>query len=255
MELKGKAVLITGGARVGEAVAEAFAVQGCHVAMTYHHSRARVERTAARVRKRGVKALLLEADVRRSEELERLPKAVEQGLGRLDVLVNMASVYDDASLADLKKPGPDGKPSGLASWDESLAVEARSAFWLAVWAAPALARHGAGRIVNFSDWLPASGRPRYKDHFTYYVGKGAVKSLTEMLALELAPRILVNAVAPGPILPPDNMSAAARRAVEKEVPAGRWGGPPEIARTVIFLAQTDFITGECLRVDGGRHLL
>src|SRR5262245_16139685 len=105
MDLKGKGALITGGARVGEAVAEALSERGCHVAMTYLTSRDRLEKTAARARRRGVKAVLLPADVRRPQDLDRLPAMAEKALGRLDVLVNMASVYDPASLKDMK-PGP-----------------------------------------------------------------------------------------------------------------------------------------------------
>lgn len=246
--------MITGGARVGEAVVEALAREGCHVAVVYRRSSAQAEAIAQKARARGVKTLLIPADVRRLHDLEEIVPAVEKSLGRLDVLVNMASVYDDPPWEDLEKPGPGGVPKGIAAWEESLEVEARSAYWLALKAAPLMRRNGGGRVVNFSDWLPASGRPRYKDHFTYYVAKGTVKSLTEMLALELAPQILVNAVAPGPILPPGGMDAAARKAVEEETPLGRWGGPVEIARAVLFLIQTEFVTGECLRVDGGRHL-
>ena len=111
-----------------------------------------------------------------------------------------------------------------------------------------------GRIVNFADWLAASGRPAYKDFVAYYVAKAGVKALTEALALELAPKILVNAIAPGPILPPPDMTASERDEVAAATPLGRWGGELEIAKAVIALVETDFITGETIRVDGGRHL-
>ena len=88
----------------------------------------------------------------------------------------------------------------------------------------------------------------------YYVAKSGVVGLAEGLALELAPQILVNAIAPGPILKPKGLSDEAEREVREATPLGRWGGPEEIARTVLFLAETDFITGETIRVDGGRHL-
>ena len=109
-------------------------------------------------------------------------------------------------------------------------------------------------MILLSDWLVASGRPRYKDHSGYYIAKGAVKAVTECLALELAPTILVNAIAPGPILPPKSMSAQEYKAVQQATPLGRWGGPEEIAKAALFLVETDFVTGETLRVDGGRHL-
>jgi NAD(P)-dependent dehydrogenase (short-subunit alcohol dehydrogenase family) len=116
-------------------------------------------------------------------------------------------------------------------------------------------RHGGGRIVNFSDWVAASARPRYKGYLAYYVAKAGVRALTEALALELASDgILVNAVAPGPILAPPGTTEDESEAVARATPLGRWGGPGEIVKAVLALVDTDFITGETIRVDGGRHL-
>src|SRR5262249_60239376 len=120
---------------------------------------------------------------------------------------------------------------------------------------PLMRRVGGGRIVNISDWLAASGRPRYKGYSAYYVAKAAVKALTETLALELASdHILVNAIAPGPILAPPGTTDEEARTVEQATPLGRWGGEIEIAKAVLALVESDFITGETIRVDGGRHL-
>jgi NAD(P)-dependent dehydrogenase (short-subunit alcohol dehydrogenase family) len=114
---------------------------------------------------------------------------------------------------------------------------------------------GGGRIVLGADWVAASGRPRYKGYLAYYVAKSAVIALAEALALELAPDgILVNAVAPGPIVPPDDMPDETRRATLAETPLGSWGGEEEVARTVAALVASGFVTGETVRVDGGRHL-
>ena len=116
-------------------------------------------------------------------------------------------------------------------------------------------RSGGGRIINFSDWTASSGRPRYRGYLSYYVAKTAVIGLTEGLALELAPdNILVNAIAPGPIVAPDGLTDEERRAVEEATPLGRWGGAGEIAKAVLALLDSDFVTGETLRVDGGRHM-
>jgi NAD(P)-dependent dehydrogenase (short-subunit alcohol dehydrogenase family) len=115
-------------------------------------------------------------------------------------------------------------------------------------------RAEGGRIVNFSDWLAASGRPGYRDFVSYYVAKAGVKALTEALAWQLAPAVLVNAIAPGPILPPPDLSDEERQEVADATPLGRWGGEPEIVKAVLALIDTDFITGETVRVDGGRHL-
>ena len=114
---------------------------------------------------------------------------------------------------------------------------------------------GGGRIINFSDWVAASRRPRYVGYVPYYVAKTGIIGLTEALALELAgDGILVNAVAPGPILPPDDLDADAGRRVEQETPLGRWGGSEEIVKAVVGLIGSEFITGETIRVDGGRHV-
>ena len=127
---------------------------------------------------------------------------------------------------------------------------------LSLLAAPHMKRAGGGRIVNFADWIAASGRPRYRGYLPYYVAKSAVIALTEALALELAPdKILVNAIAPGPILAPDDLDADAAAEVVKGTPLGRWGGEAEIVKALMLLVETDFITGETVRVDGGRHLL
>ena len=107
----------------------------------------------------------------------------------------------------------------------------------------------------FSDWIAASGRPRYKGFLPYYVAKAGVIALTEALALELASdNILVNAIAPGPIVAPPGTTEDEARAVEQATPLGRWGGEGEIVKTVLALIDSDFITGETLRVDGGRHV-
>ena len=134
-------------------------------------------------------------------------------------------------------------------------VDLRASWLCARAAVPHMRRLRGGRIVNFSDWVAASGRPRYPGYLSYYVAKAAVIALTEALALELAPdQILVNAVAPGPIVAPEGTSDEEFAAVERATPLGRWGGEIEIAKAVLAIVESDFMTGETLRVDGGRHV-
>jgi NAD(P)-dependent dehydrogenase (short-subunit alcohol dehydrogenase family) len=244
MEIAGKVALITGGARIGQAVAEALARRGCGLALTYRSSRGAAEAAAAAGREAGVRAAVLRADVTDEAQVAAAVRDAERELGRLDILVNLASTYARTPL-----DGADAR-----TFSDAMDANARSAWLFAIHAAPAMRRAGAGRIVNVSDWLPVSGRPRYPGYTPYYASKAAVTALTESLALELAPDVLVNAVAPGPILAPPGLTPEEDAAVRRATPLGRWGGAEEIAKAVVFLVETDFITGESIRVDGGRHL-
>ncbi len=125
---------------------------------------------------------------------------------------------------------------------------------MSISAAPIMNRLDGGRIVNFADWIAASSRPRYRDYLPYYTAKAGVIGLTQALALEFAPKILANAIAPGPILAPSEMTDEENQEVIRATPLKRWGGAMEIAKAVLFLIETEFVTGECIRVDGGRHL-
>lgn len=245
MDLKDRVVLLTGGKRIGSTVAVALAQRGADMALSYHQSRAEAETTAEAVRGAGRRAMIWQANVSRADECEALVAATVAELGRLDVLVNMASIYRSIPLDSMS--GDD--------LQASLDVDLKSAFLCARAAIPHMRAAGGGRIVNFSDWLAVSQRPRYSGYLAYYVAKKAVMGLTEALAFELAAdQILVNAVAPGPILAPPDLEDDELEAVEKATPLGRWGGGAEIAKVVVALIETDFITGEIIRVDGGRHL-
>ena len=148
--------------------------------------------------------------------------------GRLDVLVNMASIYRSRAFDEVT---PDW-------WDADLDVNLRSVFLCAKACVPAMRKAGGGRIVNFADWLARSGRPNYPGFTPYYTAKAGVIGLTEALALELATdQILVNAIAPGPILAPPDMSQEEIAEVAAATPLGRWGGEIEIAKAVLFLCR------------------
>lgn len=244
MELPGKVALVTGSKRIGGTVALEIARRGADVAIVYRTSRSEAEATAAAITSLGRRCLTLQADLRDAAACESIVNDTVVTLGRLDVLVNVASVYIprpfDALTAD--------------DWDAAMDVDLRASYLCARAAVPHMRERG-GRIINFADWIARSGRPRYREFFPYYVAKGAVIALTEALALEVAAdNILVNAVAPGPIAPPVGTSQAEIAAVERATPLGRWGGELETAKAVLALIDSDFITGETIRVDGGRHL-
>ena len=240
-----RTVLITGGKRIGAAIAVDLAQRGMNVALSYNRSRAEAEDAAAAVRAAGRQAVVIRANVSEAGECERLVNEAARSLGRLDVLVNMASVYRSVALDDTDE----------AVWDSTVDVDLKAAFLCARAAITHLRAAGGGRIINFTDWVAASGRPRYKGYLPYYVAKRAVIGLTEALALELAAdQILVNAIAPGPILAPPGTTGEELKAVEASTPVGRWGGEQEIVKAVAFLIESDFVTGETIRVDGGRHV-
>jgi NAD(P)-dependent dehydrogenase (short-subunit alcohol dehydrogenase family) len=193
----------------------------------------------------GRKAVALQADLSRADECASLVSRAVDALGRLDVLINMASVY---SAVDLDA-------TGEREWDRVIDVDLKASFLCAKAALPHLRANDGGRIINFSDWIAASGRPRYKGYLPYYVAKRGVLGLTEALALELAgENILVNAIAPGPILAPEGTDEEAFSKVEAATPVGRWGGEEEIVKAVAFLLESDYVTGETIRIDGGRHI-
>jgi NAD(P)-dependent dehydrogenase (short-subunit alcohol dehydrogenase family) len=245
VDLLNKVVLITGAKRVGAVVAAHAAARGADVAVSYNHSEREAAAAAAEVRARGRKAMIVKCDVSNADACGILVDDVARELGRLDVLVNMASLYRAIPFDELTTD----------DWERQLHVDLRGTYLCAKAAVPHMRRAGGGRIINFSDWVAASGRPRYPGYVPYYVAKAGVKALTEALALELAKdQILVNAIAPGPVLAPDDLSSEQSKAVEAATPLGRWGGADEVAKTVLALVDSDFITGETIRVDGGRHI-
>jgi NAD(P)-dependent dehydrogenase (short-subunit alcohol dehydrogenase family) len=245
MDLTNRVVLLTGGRRIGAVVARMLAAHGADVALAYLRSRAEADETAAAIREAGRRALVIRADLSQPAEAQRLVAEAATTLGRLDVLINMASVYRAQPFDQMQS----------ADWEAGLAVDLNAVFHCSRAAVPYMRAAGGGRIINFSDWLALSHRPRYKGYLAYYVAKAGVIGLTEALSLELAEHgILVNAIAPGPILPPPDLGDDELGAVEKATLVGRWGGEEEIGKVVRLLIESDFMTGEVVRVDGGRHI-
>jgi len=245
MLLTSRVALLTGAKRIGAAVARALASRGADVVVIYQRSKTEADEVADAVRGLGRRALVLQANVADPAAASAVIADVERELGRLDVLINMASLYHAVPFDSLDH----------AEWSRQLSVDLHGSFLFSKAATPLLRRSGGGRIVNFTDWVAASGRPRYTGFLAYYVAKAAVKALTEALALELAPdNILVNAIAPGPILAPPGTTDAELDDVARATPLGRWGGEDEIVKAVLAFIDSDFVTGETLRVDGGRHL-
>ena len=247
MNLDGKAVLITGGRRVGSELALMLADRGASIAMTYRTSRETIERTVAEVQARGVRGLAVAADLAEADQAERAVQKVVAAFGRLDVLINMASIYKRTPFNPLT-PG---------DFDAMLAANLAAPYHTAVAAArQMLTQPGEGgikgKIVNIGDW--ATERP-YKDYLPYLVAKGGLTTMTLALARELAPHVAVNMVQPAMIDPPPDFTEAEISAVAAVIPLKRIGTPADVNRLILYLLEgTDFATGACYRVDGGRFL-
>jgi NAD(P)-dependent dehydrogenase (short-subunit alcohol dehydrogenase family) len=245
MDVTNRVALITGGKRLGADIAVALATRGADIGLCYRASRAEAEATADAVVALGRRAHIVQGDLTNPDDCRRVVLETVERLGRLDILANLASLYGEKPFDDLLDE----------DWDRQLAVDLRAAYHCSKAAVPHMRAAGGGRIVNFADWIAVSRRPRYTGFVPYYVAKSGVVALSEALALELAPdQILVNTVAPGPILPPPETSDDERTAVARATPLGRWGGGDEIVKAFLFLIDTNFVTGETIRVDGGRHL-
>ena len=247
MNLNGKVALVTGGRRVGGELAKKLADRGCHVAMTYHTSRAIIEATLAEVEGRGVKSLAVPADLADADQAERAVSETVRVLGRLDVLVNMASIYKKTPFDTLKP----------ADFQAMIAANLAGPYYTAVAAAKQMRLQSAenglkGKIVIVGDW--ATERP-YKHYLPYLVAKGGLTTMTLALAKELAPEITVNLVQPAMIDPPPDFSQEDRDAILALTPLKRLGNPNDLNEMIFFLLEkTDFATGSCYRVDGGRFL-
>ena len=240
-----KVVLITGGARMGASLAQACAARGADVALSYSLSGAVIAGIVETVTSTGRRSRAFHADLRDPADCQSLVSGVVAWAGRLDVLVCLASVYERVPLDALT---PD-------TWRTQLAVDLDASFHCARAGAAHMRTRGSGHIVLCSDWVASSGRPRYTGYVPYYVGKAGVVAMTEALALELAPdQIQVNAIAPGPILPAAGSTPDMQAAVMQATPLGHWGGPDVITHAVMGLLDQDWVTGQVVRVDGGRHL-
>lgn len=241
MNLMGKTVLITGGARrVGRIIALAVAAAGADVILHHHDSAQEAARVAESIRSLGRQAWILQADLQDAAQAADL---VERAcaVSQVDALVNNAALF-----------GPnDARSTTLELWQQHLAVNLTAPFLLSQAFASQIPPEMEGRILNILDWRAL--RPG-SDHFAYTISKAALAALTRSLAATYAPHILVNGLALGAILPPSEQANPDK--ILQAVPAARWANPDEVGASVVFLLSgPSYITGEILHLDGGRHLL
>ena len=241
MELGGRTALVTGaGRRIGRALAVALGGRGMRVAVHYHGSEEGARETARLVTEAGgAEATLFRGDLEATGAAAKLIDDVADRMGALDVLVNSAAVMVRTPIGEVSE----------AQWDAMFALNLRAPFF----AAQAAAAHmpGGGAIVNIADLAAFETWPAYVPHG---ITKAGVVQMTRALARALAPRIRVNAVAPGAVLLPDDWDDRAASRLASTTPLRRLGEPADVARAVLYLLDADYVTGETLLVDGGRHV-
>ncbi len=244
MNLEGAVAIVTGAARrVGRAIALDLARRGCDIAVHYHRSTNDAQSLASQIREIPRRCVLVQADLAQPESWPRIVDETVGGLGRLDVLVNNASVF-----APISADGFD-----LEQWQQTLHVNVTAAAALCHYAVPHLRRTGHGKIINITD---IAAETPWSDHIAYCASKAALTNLTKALAKALAPDVQVNAVAPGIAVFPDDYDEATRARLIAKVPLKRAGTPQDIAAAVGFCcAEGDYITGQVIAVDGGRSVV
>ncbi len=245
MNIQGKVALITGGAvRVGRAITLGLAQAGAHVVINYNHSAAEAEVTAADARALGVETLPFQCDVADFAAVDAMAAAISERFGGVDIIVNSASHFG-------KTPFPSSDPAVRDTWQRVTRILVDGPYAVCNALAPEMLARGGGAIVNIVDL--AAFEP-WRNFAAHGVGKAALVALTRQMALELAPTIRVNAVAPGNVLPPSGLSQAQVDRLASRSLLKRWGTPEDVAHAVRFLIEADFITGEVLVVDGGELL-
>lgn len=243
MEIKGKTALVTGGGiRLGRAFALALAEEGVNLVVHYNSSAEPAEETVKLAQARGVSAVALEADFSDLSAIEGLfPQAVEH-FGCVDILINNAAIY-------LKSTGLE---TDLETWEKQFRINLQTPFLLTQAFAKQLPNDRQGRILNIAD---AQIRQHQPDHFAYRLTKIALVEMTRMFALELAPRITVNALGLGIMLPLAGKEDVDLQAyADQYVPLKRTGSPQIAVENALHLIKSDFTTGTFLRVDGGQYL-
>jgi pteridine reductase len=241
MELRGRIALVTGaGRRVGRAIATALGARGMHVAVHYNGSAEGARETAADIQRAGGKATLFQSDLSNPSAPTALVDEVAHTLGGIDVLVNSAAIMQRTPLESVTP----------AEWDATFAINSRAPFFASIAAHRHMASKG-GAIVNIADLAGLETWPAYIPHG---LSKTVVVQMTKSLAKTLAPAVRVNAVAPGVIMLPEGWKEDVGERLRKTTPLKRLGSANDVAGAVIYLVEADYVTGETLVVDGGRHV-
>lgn len=240
MDLRGRRALITGaGVRVGRVITHTLQRQGVHTAIHYHGSEHGAKQTAHEGEAMGVKVALLKADLSDADAARALPARAHAALGGLDILVNSAAIMKKGTVAE----------TTAADYDLTMNLNLRGPFFVAQGAAELMTQGGA--IVNIAD---LAAFERWSSYAVHCISKAGVVVMTELMAKAFAPKVRVNAIAPGAVLLPDDWDEATRKRFAETTPLKRLGSPQDVADAVVYLLESDYVSGETLVVDGGRRL-
>lgn len=243
MDISGKVALITGSAkRIGRETAIELGKRGARVAIHFRSSENEAGETLRLIQAAGGSGAVFQAELTNTSDIHEMFRKLESQLGGLDILVNSASVFD-AGTAENATP---------EHWDLQMDANARGPFFVAQAAAKMMMRRGQGKIVNMVD---VAGEVVWPGYFAYSVSKAALIAVNRGMAKAYAPSIQVNGVAPGPVLFPEHYTEDQKRSAIERTLLKRAGNPRDIVNAIVFLIENDYITGEIIHVDGGRHIM
>jgi len=243
MNISGKVALITGSAkRIGRLTAIELAKRGARIAIHFRNSVQEANETLRLIQAEGGSGALFQADLIEVPAIEEMFRNLDRQFGGLDILVNSASTFHTSTAVE----------TSAELWNEQLNSNARAPFFVAQAAAQMMMKRGNGKIVNIVD---VAGEVIWPGYFAYSVSKAALIAVNRGLAKAYAPAIQVNGIAPGPVLFPDHYTEEQKRSAIERTLLKRAGHPSDIVNAVVFLIDNDYITGEIIHVDGGRHIM
>jgi pteridine reductase len=242
MDILGKVALITGSAkRIGRETAIELARRGARIAIHHRSDPEAASETLALVEAAGGAGHIFGAELTDAADVRRLFQGIEERFGGLDILVNNASIFDPSNIEDMTP----------AQWDEQMESNAKAPLFIAQAAARLMQPRGHGKIINLVD---VAGEMIWENYFAYSISKAALIAVNRGLAKACAPSIQVNAIAPGPILFPEYYTEEQKQSAIDKTLLQRAGSPRDIVNAIVFFIENDYITGDVLHVDGGRHI-
>jgi pteridine reductase len=242
MDLEGRVALVTGaGVRLGRAIALALAERGADVVVHYHRSEGPAQKVVEQIHALGRRAIAVSFDLAQEQGFDELVAGIVGQLGSLDVLITSASIFERGTV----------QSETSDSWDRHQAINVRAPFLLSQALARRLQPDQRGHIINIADWRAVRPGTQY---IGYTVSKAGLVALTKSLALALAPQVQVNAIAPGAILAPPGDPGGYFARLPERIPLRHVGSPREVTHAILYLLESDFVTGELLHVTGGEHL-